>query len=85
MQPGMRPGMTPPGDGTPPEMPEGERPEMPEGMTPPEGQTPPGMPEGERPEMPGQNQQPIFGDLSPIFTITAGANYFQSVTPVTTE
>lgn len=86
---GMRPGgMTPPDSqhGQPPERPEGvepsrdengQRPEFPEGMEPPQGTptgTPPQRPEG---NSNGNNQSSDNGEVSSVFTMTEGANYFQ--------
>ncbi len=48
----------------------GKRPDMPEGM--PEGFTPPGRPSG-------NNQAENVGDALEVFTIVAGANYFQII------
>lgn len=77
---GMRPGgMTPPdGEGGPP--PEGMEPPMGEGgqrPTRPEGMEPPQGDGGQRPERPNGNNAPVSGDVSSVFTLVEGANYFQ--------
>lgn len=88
MEPPERPeGMTLPEGMT---MPEGMEP--PENMPPrgelPEDETPPQKPDGERPQMPDGAQRPdrnpqgAVGEKSPVFTITDGENYFNSVSAV---
>lgn len=82
---GMRPGMAPPdGDfGQPPERPDGMEP--PEGTESPNGDggQPPQRPEGMTPPR-GENGRPEEnnsqgGEMTTVFTITEGANYFQIV------
>ena len=76
---GMRPGgMMPPDgmEGQPPQRPEGEMGQPPEGMEPPawESGQQPDRPEG----MPDRhNQSAAGGEVSDVFTIVEGANYFQ--------
>lgn len=72
-----------PEDMSRPQIPEGEMPPMPEGMTMPEGMSVPDMPDdGRFGGMNGNPQGENFGELSDVFTIKNGENYFSSVKPV---
>ncbi|MBQ6849114.1 MAG: carbohydrate-binding domain-containing protein [Clostridia bacterium] len=69
----------------PPQGEDGQRPTRPEGMEPPQGEDgqrptrPEGMepPQGEDGQRPGGNSASDSGEVSAVFTISQGANYFQ--------